>query len=121
MIATAMPPTGEASKGVHGQPSRTFTKVVIPAFLLTAVLSLAGSPAVMAASVFSSGDTAALSEPLPCRGDKPGVCPYYYSDQSGKQSTQQPDERRTPPGSSSRDGRGGAGTGGTGDHSEHQQ
>jgi hypothetical protein len=121
MITTAMPPTGEASKGVHGQPSRTFAKIVIPAFLLAAVLSLAGSPAAMATSVFASADTAALSDPLPCRGDKPGVCPYYYSDQPGKQSNQQPDERRTSPGSSSPDGRGGTGTGGTGGYSEHQQ
>jgi hypothetical protein len=127
VITTEIPPTGGASKGVHGHPSRKLAKIIIPAFLLAAALSLAGSPAAMAAGAFSSGNMTALSErlpclePPPCRGDKPGVCPYYYSDQPSKPSTNQGGKRGTAPDSSSHDGRGGADTGGTGGHSEHQQ
>jgi hypothetical protein len=86
-----MLPTGRTSRGIHGHPAHKRAKVVVPAFLLAAVFIFTGAPSATAAAMFANSHTMASWEPPPCRGDKPGVCPYYYLNYLDRQSATQSD------------------------------
>lgn len=81
MITTETPSIGRTPRGVHGGSSRGLATVVVPVFLLTAVFIFTGAPTATAAAMFTNNEISATWEPPSCRGDKPGVCPYYYFDQ----------------------------------------
>jgi hypothetical protein len=93
MITTEMPPTEGTPQGVHGQARYRRAVIIAPAILLTAVFISTGAPAATAAAVFISNNATVAGEPPPCRGDKPGICPYYYFDQQNKQNTTLADEQ----------------------------
>ncbi|MGH8351361.1 MAG: hypothetical protein ACRES5_33115 [Pseudomonas sp.] len=95
MITTETPSVGGTPRGVHGGSSRGRAKVVVPIFLLTAVFIFTGAPTATAAAVLAHNDIAATWEPSSCRGDKPGVCPYYYSDQPDMNISTPSDEQDT--------------------------
>lgn len=111
MITTETPPTGGTPGGAQDRRSYKLAKIVIPAFLLVAVFTFTGAPTAMTVTVLSSKAVLANNtvfannittfwDPPPCRGDKPGVCPYFYQlDQPGRQtldpSTGNPNEQAT--------------------------
>lgn len=93
MITTETPSIGETPRGVHGGWSHRRAKVVVPVFLLTAVFIFTGAPTATAAAIFANNDIAVTWDPPPCRGDKPGVCPYYYLDQPDRNISTPSDEQ----------------------------
>lgn len=82
MITSEKPPAGN----VYGQSSG---QRALTAFLLAGIFVLAGSPAAMAALSASANKTIPITSdiPPPCRGEKPGPCPYYYVEQPFRQDT----------------------------------
>jgi len=81
MITAETPPAGGTPRGIRGRPSHQRAKVAIQTFFLAAAFFFTGAPSAAADAMFANGMTSSW-EPPPCRGDKPGVCPYYY-DQPG--------------------------------------
>jgi hypothetical protein len=94
MITTEVSPDDGTSRRVHGQPSRKGAKIVVPAILLTSVFLFTGAPSATAAALTNSNMPASW-EPPPCRGDKPGICPYYYLNHPDRQITNQLDRQHT--------------------------
>lgn len=91
MITTETPPPGGTPRGVPGQRSHKRAKIVVPAFLLATVFIFIGAPTATAATVFANS-MRAFGDPPPCRGDKPGVCPYYLD--PGRQTLDRPNTGR---------------------------
>lgn len=94
MITAETAPAGGTLSGAPGRPAHRHAKIVISAFFLAAFFIFTGAPtANTAAAVFASNMTN-LGEPSPpCRGDKAGVCPYYY-EQPGSPTTDNPNTGR---------------------------
>ena len=89
MITSEAPPAGGISRSVYGHSSCQRALMAIPAFLLASVFVFAASPAAAAAPSASADKTITITwdVPAPCRGDKPGPCPYYYVEQPSRQYT----------------------------------
>lgn len=99
MITSETPPTGGAPRGVHDRPSYKGAKIVVPALLLAAAFIFTGAPTATAAAVVANNMTT-FWDPAPCRGDKSGVCPYYYQPDRqtmDRPSTERSGEQSTPP------------------------
>lgn len=94
MITTEMPARG-TPRSVPGWSSRKHVKIVIPAFLLTAMATFTVTPAAAAATMYANDNATASWEPPPCRGDKPGICPYYYLNRPGQPNTNSKDIGRS--------------------------
>lgn len=99
MITAETAPGGGTLSGARGQPAHRHTKIVISAFFLAAFFIFTGAPTATAAAVFASNTTTLGDPSPPCRGDKAGVCPYYYeqpdSPTRDKPGTGQPSEQPT--------------------------
>ncbi len=93
MITTETPAFGATPRGVHGGWLHRRAKVVVPVFLLTAAFIFTGAPTATAAAMFTNNNIAAAWNPPACRGDKPGVCPYYYLDQPDRNVRTTSDEQ----------------------------
>jgi hypothetical protein len=86
MITAEIPPASGAPRGAHAQSSRK--RIAIATLLLTAAFVVTGAPTAAAAPVLAGNHVMFASDPPPpCRGDKPGVCPYLPSTQLNEQTT----------------------------------
>jgi hypothetical protein len=88
-IISEMPQVGEVSRIVHMQSLRKRLSAVVASVFVAVVLGLTGAPAATATPAFTSNHMAFIMEPPPpCRGDKPGACPYFSYVQENEQATQ---------------------------------
>jgi hypothetical protein len=83
--------SGSHGSGSHSPWSHKRATIVVLAFLLAAAVVSVASPATSTAAKLASAALVTYPDPSSCRGEKPGVCPYYYPDYPNRQDSAQPD------------------------------
>ena len=94
MITTERSPGSGTPHGAHGQPSRKRAKIVILTFLLASLFIFTAAPSATAVA-FTNSNMSTFWGPPPCRGDKSGICPYYYVNRPDRQTIKQSDQQST--------------------------